>query len=92
MKGTGEKNVWIAPAPVWTRTSIFSSERLFAGYGVGVYNRTGIVDRVGSHTFPLAIWQKMARETVEKAQGRHDQDRNATRSPDKQIKVEACFT
>ena len=68
------------------------SERIFAGYGIGVYNETGIVYLLNGHTFPLTIWQGMAKEVVEKAQQDYEDGINSTRNPGAQIKGVQCFT
>jgi len=78
-----DENVWIGPAPVWTR-DVFS-EGIFAGYAIGVYNETGIV-HVLDGQYPLTIWQVMAREAVTKAQ-RELEERTLIKKG-----IDSCFT
>jgi len=88
-QGTSDENVWIGPAPVWTRIqtgeSMFSVERKFAGYRIGVYNQSGIV-HVLDGQYPLTIWQVMAREAVTKAQ-RELEERTLIKKG-----IDSCFT
>lgn len=82
---TDDPAVWIAPAPLW-------KHKIFAGYAVGVYNRTGIVRLLSEDTFPLAIWQTKAKEAVVRVQIAHEAEINFTRAPEAQVKeIESCF-
>jgi hypothetical protein len=92
-KGTTCSNVWIAPAPLWTKPHMFS-KGIFAGYTIGVYNRTGIVDLVNEKTYPLTIWKSMAREAVTKAQRQYEDRQARTRPPGDWIRkrIDSCFT
>jgi hypothetical protein len=69
------------------------SKGIFAGYTIGVYNRTGIVDLVNEKTYPLTIWKSMAREATIKAQEDWRRQENASRAPDAQLpRIDSCFT